>query len=503
MRFTPFSAIPALALAFAALVALDAPTPSRAAESAPPNLLFIMADDMSASELGCYGHPTHDTPRLDELARTGVRFETCYATPVCSPTRLMLMTGQYGFRNGWTDMEGRPGGPRGGGASRVGEKFTFADLVKGAGYATAVAGKWQLPGDFPTRVHDTGFDEYMIWIYRGYLPRGVEYRGGFEGGSTGGEDGGGRKYARYFHPGVMRNNEHVPTTKDDFGDDLFTDFLIDFMERNREGPFFAYYPMCLTHAPWGPTPDRRDLPERNTPETFEAFVEYADKTVGRLVDALDRLGLRENTIVFFTGDNGTQGAGKYTPTERGVRVPLIVNAPGRVPGGRVSRDLTSLADVLPTFADLTGARIPETATVDGRSFAGAILPPTEDGPRHEPRPWVFSFLSDARILRDDRWLLEWNTPDDFGRLYDCGESRDGTGYADVTESDRPEAIEARARFEAILKELPVPEIDRDSARRLYRQMGAKDREEPKGGRREERGERREERGAERRDRGRP
>jgi len=418
----------------------------------PPNILLIMADVLGARELGCYGHTKHQTPHLDALARTGVRFRTCYSTPVCSPTRMMLMTGQYGFRNGWCDMRNRPGGPGDSPKANLGDfHVTFADLLKRRDCATAVAGKWQLPGEHPTRVFDCGFDEYLIWIYKSYLPEGVAYRGGWEKPNK-------KKYARYFHPGVMKNGKHLPTKPTDFGPDLYTDFLIDFMRRHRDRPFLAYYPMCLTHAPWGPTPDRPDLPLRNSPKTFEAYVEYMDKLVGRLVDALDKSGLRKNTIVMFTADNGTYGAGKYTPTELGARVPLIVNCPGTVQSGVVSDELVDLADFYPTLAEFCGVDLPKDRVIDGHSFAKIVQ--GKPGPTRE---WAFSFLSDTRILRDKHWLLEFNTPDDFGRFYYCGEHRDGTGYQDVTDSDRPEVVSARRRFAKILKALPAPKIPKDKS----------------------------------------
>lgn len=433
--------------------------PASAEEKRAPNVLLIMADDMGAPELGCYGHPRHETPNLDRLAATGVRFETCFATPVCSPTRVMLMTGQYGFRNGWHDMIDRPGGAGGGPFENLGEvHFTFADLAKGAGHATAVAGKWQLPGEFPTRVYDCGFDEYLIWIYKGYLPKGMEYQGGWEGRQ-------GVKVSRYFHPGVLRDNEHLATKPTDFGPDLYSDFLVDFMERHKDRPFFAYYPMCLIHSPWGPTPDRPDLKVEKTPKTLRAFVEYCDKTVGKLIAALDRLGLRDDTIVIFIGDNGTEGAGKYTPTEMGARVPLIVNGPGRVREGVASRALVDLSDIFPTIAELIGAPLPEGRAIDGRSFAKVLT-----GESEGEREWAFSFLADTRVLRDDRWLLEFNEPRDFGRFYDCGEARDGRGYRDVTDSTDPEVVAARERFARILEGLPAPKLDPKDSEEAHEKM---------------------------------
>jgi arylsulfatase A len=217
------------------------------------------------------------------------------------------------------------------------------------------------------------------------------------------------------------------------------------MKSNRERPFLAYYPMCLTHEPWDPTPDPSQ-PGGRTAGGLRANVEYMDRIVGKLVGALDDLGLRRDTIVFFTGDNGTGKAGKATVTELGVRAPMIVNCPGRVQPGAARDDLIDFSDVLPTLAELAGAALPEGVAIDGRSFA-----PMLRGERGNPREWIFSYLAYRRMLRDRRWLLEGD-----GRFFDCGDSRDGRGYREVTGSSDPEVLRARRRFDAILAQLPAP-----------------------------------------------
>jgi len=170
-----------------------------------------------------------------------------------------------------------------------------------------------------------------------------------------------------------------------------------------------------------------------------------DHVVGRIVDALDEVGLRDRTIVFFTGDNGTAQAGKGRTTEEGVRVPMIVNCPGFVKPC-VSDELIDLSDMLPTLAELARADLPKDVTIDGRSFAKHLR-----GEKYESREWIFSYLAYERMLRDKRWLLEGS-----GRFYDCGDSRDGTGYKNVTKSQDPEVVAARERFAAILADLPAP-----------------------------------------------
>jgi len=168
------------------------------------------------------------------------------------------------------------------------------------------------------------------------------------------------------------------------------------------------------------------------------------------------MGLRRNTILFFTGDNGTGGQGKGRPTELGARVPMIVNGPGLVKPIGPCDELVDLSDVLPTLAELAGADLPNDRPIDGRSFAFLLK-----GKPGEPRDWIFSYLGDRRILRTKRWLLEDNSPHHYGRLYDCGTSRDGTGYEEVTDSTDPEVLAVKKEFDEILATKPAPLLPTD------------------------------------------
>ncbi len=407
---------------------LNAETPP-STPSRPPNFVLIMADDLGAAELGCYGNTKQRTPRLDRLAATGMRFRTCWATPLCSPTRVELMTGRYGFHTGWYNFIGRQYAP----AERIdADEPTFADMLKPRGYVSGLAGKWQLGtiNKHPRMILDSGFDTYFSWAWV-ELPADANFAGS--------------PRQRFWHPAVIADGKHVPTTPDDYGPDLYCDWLIEFMRKNRERPFMAYYPMCLTHQPWDPTPIP-GKPGEKTAGGLKANVEYMDHLVGRIEDALDEMGLRDNTILLFTGDNGTQGAGKAQVTEMGARVPLIVSAPGRIKP-KVSDALVDLSDMMPTLAELAGAELPRGVEIDGKSFA-PVLRGESDGVRE----WIFSYLGAKRMLRDRRWLLEGD-----GRFFDCGDSREGKGYRDVTDSKDAEVVAARARFERILSKLPAPE----------------------------------------------
>lgn len=416
----------------------------------PLNFIVIMADDLGAKELSCYGNKLHQTPNLDNLAETGVKFETCYATPICHPTRVMIMTGQYGCTNGVYNFAGRRGGPDADSPVEDIAKshITFANLFKKAGYATALAGKWQLSGKQPNLIKECDFDEYCIWAYQNNLPAGVKHTGGYESD---------RKPSRYWHPCIVKNGEYVPTTFEEYGPDIHAAFVNDFISRHKESPFFVYYPMCLTHGPHVPTPlsYKQGMDKfRNKKENFKFAVEYMDVLIGRLVKHLDALGLRENTVIFFTADNGTGGEGKAEPTELGARVPMVVNAPGIVKPRGSTMELTDLSDVLPTMMELANIELPKDRRFDGRSYAQFLL-----GSSDHTREWIFSFIGDARILRTKRWLLENNTPFQFGNLFDCGDSREGTKYKSITDFSDPEVLAIKHFFEAILEDLPAPILE--------------------------------------------
>lgn len=432
----------------AAVLALPAWASSAQPAGKPPNFIVVMADDLGAKELACYGHEEHKTPHLDALASTGVMFRTCYATPICHPTRFLIMTGQYGCHNGIYNFAGRRGGPKPtDAAENIANHITFAKVLKTKGYATALAGKWQLTGKIPTLIYETGFDEYCMWAYRHNLPEGVEHTGGWEGKGQ-------KKTSRYWHPSIVKNTKYLQTKPDDYGPDIFTDFVIDFARRHKEGPFLVYFPMALTHSPRYSTPDTTTSSKdkfRNLKSNFKSNVEYMDKLLGRIVKALDEVGIRDNTILFFTADNGTGGDGKGRPTELGARVPMIVNCPGTVKAKGAVEELIDLSDILPTLADFAGADLPKDRPIDGRSFA-----PFLRGEEWSPREWIHSYIADRRILRTKRWLLEDNSPLHYGRLYDCGERRDGIGYKEVTKSESPEVLAVKKRFDEILKDLPAP-----------------------------------------------
>ncbi len=345
-----------------------------------PNILLIMADDLGYECVGAYGGRSYRTPNLDALADSGVRFDNCFSTPKCSPSRVTILTGRYTVRTTmkWGHI------PE--------DEITFGHILQQAGYATALAGKWQLGRivDDPQRVQRFGFQESAVWAWH-------------EG-------------PRYWQPMIYRNDRLMTGVQGRYGPDVYTDFLIEFMERNRDRPFLAYYPMCLTHYPKRNEP----APKDRTHLTFAETVSSMDAMVGKLVDELDRLELRDRTLILFTADNGSPASevsllgdrkvrgGKAKLTDNGTRVPLIANWPGTVPAGTTNDGLIDFTDFLPTFAGLADAELPADVVVDGRSFAAQLR-----GEEGNPREWVFTEWSGKAWVRDKHWKLYRS-----GQLYD-------------------------------------------------------------------------------------
>jgi arylsulfatase A len=424
-----------------------------------PNIVLLLCDDIGAHELGVYGHPRHKTPHLDRLARTGIFFETGYATPICHPTRFEIMTGQYGHHNGVYHFPGRPGGPAKGGAGvdNIASHLTIGEIFQQVGYATAHCGKWQLSGEHPKLIYETGFDEYCMWAYQHNLPPGARHDGLYEGGN---------KTARYWHPSIVKNGQKLPTTIDDYGPHIFSDFALDFARRHKDKPFLIYYAMALVHGPHWPTPADQPADEEKNQggkQYWQSNVQYADTIVGKLIAGLEEMGERENTLFIFVGDNGTGGNGKGQTTEMGCRVPFIVNGPGIVQSIGACRELVDISDILPTCCEVAGINLPKDRAMDGVSFASYFR-----GDLTPRREWIYQYLGGGRVVRTKRWLLERNTMDDFGRLYDCGDRRNGDGYKEVTDSTDPEVLAAKKLMREILSDKPVPVVRKTPAKKRPR-----------------------------------
>jgi arylsulfatase A len=366
-----------------------------------PNIILIMADDFGYECVGANGGQ-YETPHLDKLAATGMRFEHCYVQPLCTPTRVQLMTGLYNVRNYFS-------------FGKIGrDAKTFAHFLKHAGYSTGMAGKWQLgrAKNLPRRL---GFDEFVLWQHT-------------------------RRPPRYANPGLEYNGEERNFDNGEYGPDLINDFVLDFITRHREGPFFLYYSMMLTHGPFQPTPDSPDWNPQVRGERvkdakhFADMVTYADKLVGRVEAKLEELGIRENTLVIFLGDNGTGAGitsrfegrdirgGKGQTIKRGMHVPLIVNWPGHVTAGSENDDLVASTDFLPTICEAAGAELPATMPTDGQSFYAQLLGQT-GSPRETLYCWYardggkrnvheFAMTKQHKLYRDGRFFDVAADPDE-------------------------------------------------------------------------------------------
>lgn len=404
-----------------------------------PNIILIMADDMGYECLGTYGSASYQTPNLDKLAENGVRFEHCYAQPLCTPSRVEIMTGKHNFRN-YTDF----------GYLDPREK-TFANLLKDAGYSTCIAGKWQLNGisgqkkpgwNDVTRPNQFGFDEYCLWQ--------------LHNGRSEGE--------RYANPLIIQNGRPLPRDNDAYGPDIFSRFILDFIDRKKDQPFFIYYPMALVHDPFVPTPHSKDWPDRSLryrtdTSYFRDMMSYADRIVGGIVDKLEQSGLAENTLVIFTGDNGTNRnitskmrdgrvilGGKGTMTDAGTRVPLIACWKGKSPAGKVNSDLVDFTDFLPTLAEAAQMPVPKDFIADGQSFLPQIL-----GKRGKPKDYIYMYydprwgnFENGVFVRNKKYKLYSD-----GRFYNVQEDVREQHPINVTTAN----LEDRAAGEALKKAL--------------------------------------------------
>ncbi len=396
-----------------------------------PNIIFIMVDDMGRDWISCYG-AAHQTPNVDRLAAQGVRFENVWCNPICTPTRLELLTGMYPCRTGWTNHHDVP---RWGGKGFDWDKFTsFARVVKRAGYATAIGGKWQI-NDFrkyPDALKRHGFDEHCVWT-------------GYETGNAPPSD------KRYWDGYLMTNGRRAVHP---YGPDAVNDFLVDFIKRKKDQPFLVYYPMMLTHGPHLATPLNKDNPPKDKEGKFAGNVTYMDRLVGKIVAAVDEVGVGHRTVIIFTGDNGSSASGslhgvsipkgKGRTNDWGVHMPFVVRAPMFSAGGRVTDDLVDFTDMLPTFAKIAGAPLPKQAKLDGRSFVDSLRGTGSDSGK---RKWIYAQIGARRIVRDKRFKL-----DSSGQFWDL--KNDPLEKNDLQSSRAPEVAAARERLQKVLADMP-------------------------------------------------
>lgn len=469
----------AAALLCAALAACANPGDDTAEASPPPNIVYILADDLGYGELGSYGQTRIRTPHLDRLAEEGMRFTHHYSgSPVCAPSRATLMSGRHTGHNlikdnhelgGWTDDEERGQMPLPEGS------FTIGRMLQEVGYTTAAIGKWGLGGPGSTGVPNAqGFD-----LFYGYLDQ---------------------KQAHNYYPTHLWRNELWDTLANpyfsphqrfdgddptdpaqyekysgrDYAQDLMAEEALQFIRDNRDTPFFLYLPFPIPHlalqvpeesvdayeGEFDEEPylgDRSYLPHRRPLSAYAAMISRMDEQIGQIVDLIDELGLGENTLIMFTSDNGTTYTGgvdaayfestaglrglKGSVYDGGIRVPLIARWSGRIEAGAVSDHVSAFWDMVPTFAELTGATHPDD--IDGVSMLPTLLGEGEQA-SHEALYWEYHGLWDgARAVRMGDWkgvqLGGHGDADAPIELYDLSLDRGET--TDVA-ADHPEIVAA-------------------------------------------------------------
>jgi len=416
-------------LAAGAAVSLGCHTANAAAgrqdkSAGRPNIVFILSDDYGLDGVGCYGSDRHKnrTPNMDALAAGGIRFERCYSAPLCGPTRCEINTGRYAFRTGGLTNQ-TAGNPV------AKDEYPLARILSEAGYDTCAAGKWRQMGETP---RDWGFGEYIT----------DNTAGGW-----------------YWQKSYTKNGQLVETPEEVYCPDVYHEFAMDFLRRHAANgaaagkPFYLYYASHLVHGQILRTPDSK--PGEKDPATlYNDNIAYLDKQVGAVVAELDKLGLRENTLIVFSADNGTVNqptstiggrtisGQKGTMLEGGARVPLIANWRGVAPAGRVLKDLVDFSDILPTFVEVAGAKMPTSLTYDGHSFA-----PQLRGQKGNPREWIYVQLGSRWYVRDDGWKLN-----EAGELFDMKDSPFVEQPVAADSKDKAAAA-ARKRLQTVLAEL--------------------------------------------------
>ena len=437
---------------------------STARAQAKPNIIYILADDLGYGDLGCYGQREIQTPNIDRLAAEGMRFTQHYAgSTVCAPSRCALMTGLHtghGYIRGNKRVNLRP------------EDVTVAEVLKGAGYATGLCGKWGLGVEGEEGVPNRqGFDYFF-----GYLDQ---------------------KHAHNYYPAFLMQNEErvtlknvVPEPKEsgagvarekvEYSHDLIAQEGLDFVRRSHERPFFLYWALTLPHAnneagqAGMEVPDQGIYQDKDWPENkknMAAMVSRLDRDVGRLLDLLKALAIDQNTLVIFASDNGPHKEGGNDPTwfdsngplrgikrdlyEGGIRVPLIARWPGAIEAGTTSDHVSAFWDFLPTAAELAGATVPEK--LDGISYANTLTRPGALQRAHDYLYWEFTEQGGRQAVRQGDWkgirLNVASAPDGPLELYnladDLGEERNlAAEYPDITA--RLAALMAEARTDSVL-----------------------------------------------------
>ena len=405
----------------------------------PPNIIIIMADDLGYGDIGCYGSTKIKTPNIDALAKGGLLFTDYHSNgAVCSPTRAALLTGRYQQRCGVEEVVFANGPARETGMSL--DEVTFAEVLGKAGYATGIFGKWHLGYKVEFNPAKQGFDEFI-----GYVSGNVDYHSHIDGAGI--ED-------------WWKNVKKVP--EEGYVTDLITEHGVDFIERHRDGPFCLYLPHEAPHYPYQ---GRKDPPERlggkkkgkktpagEIPRAYKEMVEVMDEGIGRIVEAVRRHGLQDNTFIFFCSDNGANKQGsngalagfKGSLWEGGHRVPAVAYWPGRIKPDTVTNEPVLGMDLFATMVSLAGARMPRGLSLDGVDLVPLLL----EG-KSLPERTLFWRFRKQKAVRKGPWKLL--VIEDGVKLFnlaeDLGEENDLAG-------DKPQIVaELKAELAAWEREI--------------------------------------------------
>lgn len=444
--------------------------PFLAQAESSPNFIVLFADDQGWGDLGVYGHPDIRTPHIDRMAAEGMRLTSFYAAPFCGPSRAALMTGSYPPRAS-LDFNHGPEATTG----IHPDEITVAELLKGKGYATKMIGKWHL-GDAPDFLpHRHGFDSWFgipysndMWRYHPVMPirlpedeRMISAR---ERAAMTGFAGQGSYYDLEKGQGfpqplpLMRDDDVLETDSDQRNlTTLYTELALEFIEESKAGPFFLYLPHAMPHVPLFVNNSRWGKSIRGR---YGDVIEELDWSVGQILGKLVELGLDRNTLVVYTSDNGpwlqygidagSAGPlrlGKGTTWEGGMRVPGIFWMPGSIPAGQVSSAVAANMDILPTFAGLAGAELPDDRVLDGRDLWPLLSGATDESP-HE---YFYFFAGRGRDgqtrlqgIRKGRYKL---------RLADGGNGRLEAGALYDLFADASEKFDISSRHSSLVEEL--------------------------------------------------
>jgi len=339
--------------------------PANAVSGDKPNIILIMIDNIGFADIGINGNKLVKTPHLDRFAREGVQFDRFYSNPLCAPTRACLMTGRYHYRTGVIHTSR-------GGAKMHGDEVTIANFLKKDGYATGIFGKWHLGDNYPMRPQDQGFDETLI------------HKSGRLGQVPDAPN-------TYIDPKLWHNGQRVQTQG--YCTNVFTDATMNFIEKHRKQPFFVYLPTNIGHSASDvglEVPKKYSAPYKamglnDKVATACGMIDNLDENFGRLLDRLDSLRLRENTLIIFLSDDGNvrintgglRGIGYSNLYDGSLKAPCFAQWPGRFPGGLKIDKVTSHIDILPTLLDACAIKTNSTPTIDGVSLLNLLKGKTE------------------------------------------------------------------------------------------------------------------------------